>query len=473
MGKESDELEVEIGKALLDAIMEYSYDGIYITDGEGKFLAVNNAVERITGINREDTIGRFAPDMVKKLVIDRSVVEIVMETKKVTTITQKFGGENPKEAMVTGNPIFDENGRIKYIVVNLRDMTDLVSLEREYNKVKMLSNQYYSELMKETSANGTVIAESEEMKQVMGLCMRISRVDSTVLLEGESGTGKEVFSKFIHEMSNRKTNPFISVNCAGMPETLLESELFGYEEGAFTGAKRGGKIGLIELSEGGTLFLDEINSMPIALQGKLLRAIETFEITRLGSTKSKKVDFRLIAATNEDLQEAIEKGTFRKDLYFRLRVVPVVLPPLRSRKKDIIFLAMHYMKHFNEKYKRDKELSAEVIKSLECYDWPGNVRELKNVVERLVVISEADLITEKDLPEELKTACFRDDKYQIIVRDIVPLREFMDEAESKLINLAMEKCSSTREAAKVLHISQTSIVRKFNEMQNRKKSEPE
>jgi len=462
----------EIVNAKLDGILQSSYDGIYITDGKGLFLNVNSGVERITGVKKEDLIGAYAQELVEKGVIDRSVVKIAIESKERMTINQNVKAEKLKEVMVTATPILNEEGEVNYVVANLRDMTDLIHLENECCKAKLLSKQYYSQLLMEKNFKEKIIAESEETKQLMQLAYRVAQVDSSVLLEGESGTGKEVFTRFIHEISSRRDGPFICINCAGIPENLLEAELFGYEEGSFTGAKKGGKAGLLELADGGTLFLDEINSLPLNLQGKLLRVIETLEVTRIGSVKSHKVNFRLITATNESLQELINNRLFRQDLYFRLRIVPLNIPPLRKRKKDIIPLVMHYLKYFNKKYEHKKEISINALKYLEAYEWPGNVRELKNVIERLVVISVSNLITEKDLPHEFITSMKSDHKFHIIIKEIVPLKELIDEVETQLINLAMEQCNSTREAAKALNISQTSVVRKFKEVESKSKFEP-
>ena len=458
--------------AKLNAILQSSYDGIYITDGKGLFLNVNSGVERITGLKKEDLIGAYTTDLVKDEIIDRSVVKMAIESKQRITINQNIKADRLKEVMVTATPILNEEGEVEYVVANLRDMTDLIHLENECCKAKLLSKQYYSQLLMEKNFKEKIIAESEGTKQLLQLAYRIAQVDSTVLLEGESGTGKEVFTRFIHEMSSRRNAPFICINCAGIPENLLEAELFGYEEGAFTGARKGGKAGQLELADGGTLFLDEINSLPMSLQGKLLRVIETLEVSRIGSVKSHKVNFRLITATNENLQEMIDNRLFRQDLYFRLRIVPLYIPPLRKRKKDVIPLVMHYLKYFNKKYDRSKEISINALKYFESYEWPGNVRELKNVIERLIVITVNDLITEKDLPHEFITSIKSDHKFHIILKEIVPLKELMDEVETQLINLAMEKCTSTREAAKALNISQTSVVRKFKEAESKLKFEP-
>ncbi|MCG0275852.1 MAG: sigma 54-interacting transcriptional regulator [Thermosediminibacteraceae bacterium] len=463
-----EENNLQLTDEQLKAILESSYDGIYITDGEGRFLNINTRLLEIAGYKREELIGTRAQDLVKRGIIDKSVIEMVIEKKERFTIKQTLKGKTVKEIMVTATPILDERGNIKYIVANVRDMTELIFLENKCKKIQSLSEQYYLELIKERGYSGKIISESEEMKRIMQLAYRVAQVDSNVLLEGESGTGKEVIARFIHEMSPRHKAPFISINCAGIPDSLLDAELFGYEEGAFTGARKGGKVGLIELADGGTLFLDELNSFPINLQGKLLRVLETFEITRLGAERSKKVNFRLIASSNKELKQLVEKGLFREDLYYRINTIPIVLPPLRERKKDIIPLTLHYLKYFNEKYHCRKELSISTFKYFEAYNWPGNVRELRNVVERLVVTTENDVITEKDLPAELINS-FNDDKFQIVIKEIVPLKELIEEAESKLIKMAMDKFKSTREAAKALKISQTSVVRKYKKLSKKLK----
>ncbi len=466
---ENENKELENIKEQLQAILQSSYDGIYITNKEGIVLNINDGLLRIAGIKKEDLIGTHAQDLVEKGVIDKSVVQMAINTKKRITIKQTINGKQIKNVMSTATPLLDKDGEIKYIITNIRDMTDLIYLENKFKKAHWLSKQYYSELIKEKGPKEKIIAESEEMKQLIQLAYRVAQVDSTILLEGETGTGKEVFSRFIHEMSPRNEGPFISIDCSEVPETLLESELFGYEEGAFTGAKKGGKIGLIELAEGGTLFLDEINSMPITIQAKLLKVIETFRITKIGAKKSNKIDFRLISATNKDLKELVDNGLFRQDLYFRLNVVPIYLIPLRDRKKDIVPLVVHYLDYFNKKYNFHKELPIDVLKCFENYYWPGNVRELKNVIERLVVMTAVDIITEKELPSEFMDTPNRNDKFQIILREIVPLSELINEAETKLVYLAMKQCNSTREAAELLHISQTSVVRKFKKVKQKLK----
>ena len=454
--------QFDLVNAQLEALLSSTYDGLYITDGNGMFLKVNEGLERITGLKKEELVGAYTRDLQKQGIINRSVFEIVLEKKERVTIIQYIKGKTTKEVMVTATPILDNKGTIKFVVANLRDMTELKYLQSECEKAKQLSQQYYTELVKEKKTYGKIIAESEAMKKTLELAYRVSQVDSSTLLEGESGVGKEVISHFIHDMSPRSKKPFICINCAALPENLLESELFGYKEGSFTGASKQGKLGLIELAENGTLFLDEINSFPLSLQGKLLRVIENLELTKIGSTVTKKVNFRLITATNKNLKELVEKGLFRDDLYFRLKVIPIKIPPLRERKEDILPLTIHFLNFFNEKYDKRKEFSSDLLQALEGYSWPGNARELRNVIERLVVISPTDLIETKDLPDEFNYNSGRNKKFMIILNDVVPLKELIDEAETILINQAMKKFRTTRAVAKALNISQSSVVRKLN-----------
>jgi transcriptional regulator with PAS, ATPase and Fis domain len=297
------------------------------------------------------------------------------------------------------------------------------------------------------------------MKKVFDFAARVAQVDSTVLITGESGSGKEIVAKTIHKLSKRKDGPLIQINCGAIPENLLESELFGYEPGAFTGASKEGKLGMFELAENGTLFLDEIGELPLNLQVKLLRVLQEREIVRVGGIKPKKINVRIIAATNKDLEKMVEKGMFREDLYYRLNVVRIKIPPLRERKTDIPPLIQHFLRKFNEKYEMNKKISPEVIERLIAYDWPGNVRELENLIERLVVIVIEDIIELKHLPDYLQ-ASINSDHFQVSVSGIIPLKKASEDLEKQLISKALQKYGSTRKAAQILEVDQATIVRK-------------
>src|SRR5699024_3714408 len=288
----------------------------------------------------------------------------------------------------------------------------------------------------------------------------VATVDSTILILGESGVGKEVITNFIHKNSSRAENAFLKINCGAIPENLLESELFGYEKGAFTGANNKGKAGLFELADNGTLFLDEIADMPLSLQVKLLRVLQEKEVMRIGGTRSISVDARIITATNTDLKKEVAKGRFREDLYYRLNVIPINIPPLRKRPEDILLLANHFIEYFNETHTTDRRFSPQILHAFQSYDWPGNVRELQNIVERLVVTSDERKISSDLLPEEFHKCSINEESVK--VNKIIPLKKCLELAEKQLLSLAREKYSSTTEIAKVLEVNQSTISRKFN-----------
>jgi transcriptional regulator with PAS, ATPase and Fis domain len=322
-----------------------------------------------------------------------------------------------------------------------------------------------------------VIAASQAMKNILSMTQTIAEVDSSVLISGESGTGKEVIAQFIHDCGQRSDYPMVIVNCAALPENLLEAELFGYEKGSFTGASSKGKIGLIEAAEGGSLFLDEINSLPLPLQGKLLRAIETKTIQRIGSNNSHKIDFRIIAATNENLHEMVDKKLFRNDLFYRLNVIPITIPPLRDRKEDIIPLAMFFLKSFCEKYMKTRVFTEKTIQTMQKYNWPGNVRELKNFVERSVIMTGTDYIEIENvhlvglpgvkqavqnfiLPNINEENALESENLELMLNQRVSLNEYLDRCEMNYLQYALNTCNSSYEAADILQTSQSLIMRR-------------
>jgi len=436
----------------LDAIIDSSYDGIYVTDGEGKTLRVNEAYCRITGIPSEKLIGRHVSELVEEGVLSQSAILAVLERKERVTISQELN--NGSSLLVTGNPIFDDSGNIVRVVANARDFTELNTLRSQLQQAENLSKHFQVELNKYKLGDEYVI-HSQKMKELIDLSIRLGQVDTTVLIQGESGVGKEVIAKTIHRYSLRSDKPLISINCAAIPESLLESELFGYVPGAFTGAKKDGKAGIFEIAHQGTLFLDEIGDLPFHLQSKLLRVIQQREITRIGSTTPIKIDVRLIAATNRDLWEMVLRKEFRRDLFYRLNVVPLYVPPLRVRKEEIPFLAAFYLKKFNNKYGFNKRLHEKAVKALINYDWPGNVRELENLMERLVVTCPGDVITDVGLPVP--------EPQDLITLNLDPnssLKNAVEEVEHRLIQEALDRCGSTRKAAAELGVSQPTIVRK-------------
>ncbi len=461
--------ELSVNKALaleLNAIFESSYDGLYICDKEGRVTRVNTAWERICGFARENIIGKTAYELVAAGLYNKSAAVEALRRKKTSTVMLQItsGPKKGQKIMATGTPILNENGDIELVVVNVRDITDLENLKEQLEATMELSKRYASELEEirlQQLKIDDLVAHSPAMQRVIDLVVRVAQVDSTVLITGESGVGKEVIAKKIHQLSKRSNNSLIKINCGAIPENLLESELFGYEGGAFTGAKKEGKPGMFELASGGTLFLDEIGELPLNLQVKLLRALQEREITRVGGIKTIPVDVRIIAATNKDLAEMVRKGTFRDDLFYRLNVVGIKIPPLRHRREDLPPLLYAILQKFNAKYGQDKSLSEPVVERLLRYDWPGNIREVENLIERLVVLVNEKTIQIKHLPDflqenDLKTKA-------VTINGIVPLKRAIEEVEAQLIEAALKEHGSTRKVAKVLDVNQSTIVRKISQ----------
>ncbi len=446
----------------MDAIIESSHDGIYLTNGDGITLRLNEAFERLTGFQRNELIGRNVEDLVnEKGVVSASVSALVLKEKRPKTIMQKT--ITGKLALTTGTPVFDRKGKIFRVVSNVREITELMLLKQQLEQAQGLSKHYETELRSlqmQYSGSEKLIVCSRKMRDLLETVVRLAQVDSTVLITGESGTGKELIAETIHNNSLRKNGPFIKINCGAISHTLLETELFGYEEGAFTGAKKGGKAGYFELASGGTLLLDEISELPFNLQANLLRVVQSKELIRVGGERAIPIDVRILAATNRDILEMVEKKEFRKDLYYRLNVVPVEVPPLRVRKEEIPVLLAHFVKLFNKKYKMDKELSNHVIDVLMEYDWPGNVRELENIVERLVVTIPGNILAREDLPLHLKNNINQRKHPQITVSGIMPLREAVEVVEKQILEQAYARYKLTREVAKQLNIDPSTVLRK-------------
>jgi PAS domain S-box-containing protein len=440
-------------KEELDAIINSSFDGIYVTDGQGKTIRINEAYSRITGIEADEIIGKTMTELVAEGVYDQSATVLVMECLEPVTINQEL--RSGKSLLVTGNPIFDEKGQLRRVVTNVRDITELNNLRKELEHAMGLRFHYEERLSRYQLMDKYVI-RSQKSRDLIDLVLRIGQVDSTVLIQGESGVGKEMVAEILHSNSLRKDKPLVRINCGAIPENLLESELFGYETGAFTGAKKGGKMGIFEIAHHGTLFLDEISELPLQLQVKLLRVIQEKEITRVGGTNPIKIDVRLIAATNQDLWELVNRNQFRKDLFYRLNVVPIMVPPLRERKDDIPALAAHFVQRFNSKYGFNKRLEQNAVEKLIAYDWPGNVRELENVIERSLVINPDNVIADLMLPGSNKY----DTQLNHSTMIDMGLKEAVEYLESQMIQNALSTYGTTRKAAQVLGVSQPTIVRK-------------
>lgn len=446
----------------LSFVIESSFDGIVIARKDGTIERVNASYERITGIKKHEIVGKKGKDLVAQGVLSEYLSDRVMEAKGPVAVVQHY--KNGQSAVLIGSPVLNRTGEIAKIVFNVRDITEVHLLKEQLKEKTALSERYQREvelLRTERLKLPEFITESPKMKKLLDLVKAIASSDVTVLMLGESGVGKGEIAKAIHFLSLRNDKPFLKVNCGAIPEALAESELFGYEEGAFSGAKKHGKLGMFELAHKGTIFLDEISELSLVLQVKLLQAIQDKEFIRVGGTKTIKVDVRIISATNRDIKELIVEGKFREDLYYRLNVVPILIPPLRDRKEDIIPLMQHFLNKFADRYGVKKCFSHEVLEIFKKYNWPGNVRELEHIVERMLVTPTQKVITEENLPENIRE--FNIDDTQIIISDLIPLKNALEEVEKKLIILAFQRYGNTYKVAKVLGISQPTAYRKIKQ----------
>ncbi|WP_282137389.1 sigma 54-interacting transcriptional regulator [Rossellomorea aquimaris] len=449
--------ELESVKQLLreqESVLENSTDGICITDGEGTIIKSNQSFCHLFNLDSDKE--NKTPAFIKEI-----VSEVVAKGKQHNVMETSIGNNN--SLIISANPIKNSsNQMIERIVIYVKDMTEFDALRTELEKTKSLL-----ETLHLSEKTGSFIAESSEMKRLIETVEQVAKVDVTVLLTGESGVGKEEIAKLIQEASPRVEQPFIKVNCGAIPETLMESELFGYEGGAFTGALKKGKSGLFEQANNGTIFLDEIGEIPTHLQVKLLRVLQEMEITRVGSAVPKKIDVRVIAATNKDLQELVQEGNFREDLFYRLNVIPISIPPLRKRMEDIPLLVDTYSRMFASKYGKHLSFSKKAIHVLSSYKWPGNVRELVNIVERIYVtatsheVSEQDVLSMFNKIDEQKASTNK----AIVVNEILPLKEAIEELERELIYKASLIEKSYRGIARVLKVNPSTIVRKVKKLE--------
>jgi PAS domain S-box-containing protein len=438
----------------LDGIFESMDDGLVLADERGVVLRVNKAYKTMTGIADEEYRGKHVHDLVAEGYIGRSVSDIVIERKTRYSIVDIRNG---RELLLTGNPVFNDKDQIIRVVTVVRDTTELSELKQRLAESEAARDSYYEELksLRAQLPYLKIVANGPALKQKVELALHVAQVDSNVLILGESGVGKDLFARLIHRASKRALKPFIEINCGAIPGNLLESELFGYEAGAFTGALRQGKAGLIELAQGGTLFLDEVGDLPLELQVKVLKAIQNKQITRVGGTKTIALDVRILAATNRDLEQMVREKTFRQDLYYRLNVVPIKLPPLRERPEDIIPLVTEFLLKFNTRYGYQKWIHQDVMNCLMNYDWPGNVRELENTVERLVVTCRDDCINLDSLHGFSQSFALSS------CASLSLLKEARDQEEKQLIADAYDQTGSTRKTAEILGISQSSVVKKM------------
>ena len=435
-------------------------DAIYVAGKDGTTIYVNDAYTKLSGITKAEVIGEniHRINREKKLYTNGILPTILKYQKR----DEKIGIMNKTNTTVhiSGFPIFDDKHQLKYAVACDRDIQQLETVKDQLIQLKSSIEKKESEnayLRTQQIQQSEVIFKSDQMYQAVSTALAVAPTDATVLITGESGTGKEVITNQIYQASNRFGKPFLKVNCAAIPDTLMESELFGYEPGAFTGASKSGKTGIFELANGGTLMLDEIGEMSVQMQTKLLRVLQNHEITKVGGHKAIPVDVRIIAATNKDLLKSIEEHTFREDLYYRLNVVPIQLVPLRERKADIEVLFYHFFEKYTKKYNKPIEIYSDAMHLLENYNWPGNIRELENVTERLVVINQNNIIDKKMVALVLG---IRDTDTFAQPEDEYNLKASTMALEKHIIEKALTTFHTKRKAAMALGIDHSTLVKK-------------
>ncbi|MHC1762632.1 MAG: sigma 54-interacting transcriptional regulator [Negativicutes bacterium] len=446
----------------LDVLFRFSHDGLVISDGNAIAVRYNEAYGRITGIDGKDLIGKHMEEILKMGFISESATLLALQTRQQVTTMPKL--KNGKRVLITAIPVFDADNNIVKIICNVRDITELVALESQLDQAKELSERYYSELMNLRSQTVQVegmIAESPAMRTIISTALKVAASDATVLITGESGSGKEVLARTIHNHSQRKAGPFVKVNCGSIPDTLMESELFGYEKGAFTNAAKTGKLGIFEIAVGGTLFLDEIGEIPLLLQAKLLGVLQDKKFTRVGGTKEIDLAARIIAATNRDLGEMIACGKFRKDLFYRLNVVGLKIPPLAQRREDIFPLAHNFLREQNEKYKFSNSLSPQVMNIFLKYNWPGNVREMENLMEQLVVLSPNEQIIPSMLPD-LFHSLPGVAEHEFSQGNT--LQEILANVQRRVFHNLVQKGYSSYKIAEELGLNQSTVIRKMQKL---------
>ena len=444
-------------------LIYYLPDAMLVTDGQGYVLLVNPASENLLGFHLDRNSRPHVRDLVESGIYNRStVVEAIAQRTTVTGLIENHAG---RQIMTSSRPVFNEEGEIEFVITCSRSISVVEEFMVEVLKDEQAKLDRYrsvvSYLGKVPFSSQPMVYKSSLMNTVISMATNIAKLDSTVLLVGESGTGKELLANFIHQKSQRSREAFIPVNCAAIPQELLESELFGYARGAFSGAGPRGKPGLFEISDGGTLFLDEIGELPLNLQPKLLRVLESGEVQRLGSTERKRINVRIIAATNRALWEMVQNNQFRADLYFRIHVIPIHLPALRDRPEDLLSLAEHFLDECNRKYGHQKRFLDCGKKALLNYSWPGNARELRNVVERLSLVIQDQLIS----GVICRSALQPDKSAASDPFEIMPLRQFRARSEHRYIMKVLGHFhGNVAKAAEALGMHRVALHRKLRDL---------
>ncbi len=444
----------------IDEILDASYDGILISDAKANVIKANRAYETLSGIKKKEIVGKNLKDMIDKNILKRAVVFEVTKTKIPTTMVHSYS-RTGRSAMVTGSPVFDEKGKMIYVVANFRDITEITKMNQLLGYANILEAEDETLYLKPDLVDEPdygILVRNKKMNECLQVALRIAQYDVNVLLLGESGVGKTKLSEIIHKASSRANKPFISINCGAIPENLLESELFGYEKGAFSGASEKGKLGQFELADGGTLVLDEICELLPSLQVKLLKVIDEKKILKIGGSIHKKVDVRIIAATNKNLKEMVEQHLFREDLYFRLNVASIKIPPLRERRDEIPFLIKHFFELSNKMFGTRKIPDRDLQRKLTMLDYPGNVRELKNLIERLIVMSPHDIIKAEGFNEVVLN---EEQVFDFNFCENCSLQEYLEEFEKKVLLKTLKEEKKISGVAKRLAVSNATLWRKL------------
>ena len=450
-----------IDAEVLETILDKSHDHILVTDGTGNVVRASASTCAIYGFDIDRIIGQNVHELERSGKLSPSVTVMVLTSGEPAQVMQTT--ESGRRVLAEAFPV-RQDGRIVRVISFSRDLTDLQLLQQEY---ELLQQRFTEQLrlahdphLEDVVAVEALQVRSPVMRDLAGLLRRIAPTEATVLMLGESGVGKTAFARQLHAWSWRAQGPFVDVNCGAIPETLFEAEMFGYAPGAFTGARRQGKAGLLEQADGGTLLLDEIGELPAAVQAKLLNVLQDGRVQRLGDDRHRQIDFRLVAATNQNLEEKVEQGRFRLDLYYRLNVVPVTIPPLRERREDIPPLVELQLERLNHRYAAAKVLDTRAWSRLLQEEWPGNVRELENVLERWFVASEGDVIQPFDAAGE-RAGVPRDDAGALVTAEAGSLADVLERTERAMLIAARADCSSTYAMAERLGISQATVVRKL------------
>lgn len=439
----------------MNALFDSLHDGIWVTDPNGITLRVNKALEDMTGIAASELEGRHVSLPMRQGRYQASMTLRALEEKRTVTMLDYY--ENGKRFLNTSTPVFDDAGNVWRVIACIRDMSALEKIQDRLVELE-IDNRRQKRQMRRKSAKetGDLIGASGAARRMSGDIAKAARSEAITMILGETGTGKTLAAQTIHRLSPRRKEPFIAINCSALPDTLIESELFGYEKGAFTGARTTGKIGLFESAGTGTIFLDEIAELPLLLQAKLLHVLDGQTFSRVGGVKPIRLKARVIAATNRPLEELVAAGTFREDLYYRVNVLTVRIPPLRERLEDIPALSRYFLAEANQKNSMAKILRPEVLRHFAAYPWPGNVRELRATIEYLVAMSESNHIGLRDLPERLLGVTMSESHGG----EEAGLKAVLALKERELVAKAIEETGSTWKAAKRLKISQASVVRK-------------